>query len=570
MPAAIASHPPQTAIVGLWLERIFAAFAGSTVFCLGVLGILAYVHKGPLAIFIPPERLGGDVVNVANIAAAIAAVTAVLGAVASRVITGVARAYLRRQTIRGSAPRIGHWRTLAAGVSVWASIRTPTIAYGLLLSFALTAAIQGSSLVGVAVPTNRQLETNSTAGPFVPYRGNNGSRVMAQCSLADGTVCAQSLALHEIASALSTGISHRSGAFYPLSSGGSLFARSGFPAGLIIAPPSIAYKNFTWTTLMAVFETECAVIPRSGVDGNAFYFESTCGDRLTYGVAGSSLETYIAIDGCQAVDGYGVVLNIAIGGGLVENIDTNTYAVTCKTAAKEGTGNGFWTFEAGGQAFLDSTLTGNAVNLYASEVQSIATAIVAAVGMDVRADGGYSKLKQRLASSVLPGGLVDVTSIANGLSNAYAASATAGYTFFSGLPLSDSFYADLSGVIQEMNTTTTVSGYGWAPSARLLGWSTSCIAIGLVWMALAIYMHGGGTRYDPSDWYQTVNTTAGSRLVQKAGTCTGAHLGGRTIKERRLFYGELQPNHIGFSYDPVPAIVPTGVYGDSTMRAQGR
>ena len=81
----------------------------------------------------------------------------------------------------------------------------------------------------------------------------------------------------------------------------------------------------------------------------------------------------------------------------------------------------------------------------------------------------------------------------------------------------------------------------------MLFWSFVSIIVAIIWLSTAVYMSAGGTVYDPSDWFATINTAAGSRIAQIPGTCTGAGLEGKEVEGMMLWYGNVGGGHIAFS-----------------------
>ncbi len=69
-------------------------------------------------------------------------------------------------------------------------------------------------------------------------------------------------------------------------------------------------------------------------------------------------------------------------------------------------------------------------------------------------------------------------------------------------------------------------------------------------------MAEGETAYDPTDWFQTVKSGAGSQLMQIPGSCTGIGLRGNAIDNMLMWYGEVGPTHIGFGTHQTIAVHP--------------
>jgi hypothetical protein len=187
-----------------------------------------------------------------------------------------------------------------------------------------------------------------------------------------------------------------------------------------------------------------------------------------------------------------------------------------------------------------------------------ASAIVAVVIQDGAVAGKAGPVSIAV-SELRPNGSVipDMTLAANMVSNAAAAAATAGYLTL--IPSGDPpiyRYPTLHGGAYNY----WFSSYGWVGHQGKLAWGVVSLVFGLSWFAAAIYMVKGGTAYDPTDWLQTMNTGAGSRLVQVPGTSTGSGLEGKHNDDRLLWYGEIGPQLVGFSSSPTVSVDPAKLY----------
>ncbi|ORX37829.1 hypothetical protein BD324DRAFT_623475 [Kockovaella imperatae] len=168
------------------------------------------------------------------------------------------------------------------------------------------------------------------------------------------------------------------------------------------------------------------------------------------------------------------------------------------------------------------------------DIKTVATGLISAFRAEAGLVGKPGIMGLAMASC-WNGGQVDLDGLAGGISNALAAAATAGYEYE--LAQTQTKSAELPVGVNQNGLA--VPGLGWKRSSRLWAYSVLEILGGLLWLAAGIYMIGGGTRYDPSDWFQTINTSAGSDLNQIQGTCTGAdHVGFSQIKTTPLSAAE--------------------------------
>jgi len=257
--------------------------------------------------------------------------------------------------------------------------------------------------------------------------------------------------------------------------------------------------------------------------------------------------TFIAGSACAAQDQTTYIFELAI------TSLSGVLAVQCDIEGMEGLG--YATHHYGSITLIDRSPSSFDV-LNATEMQSTVEAVLLAVQAEAGLRGMTGILGQPLIAAQ-QGGSVDLVRIANGVSNALAASATAGYL---GLVSTTSLYQYASWS-KSLGIVTVYDGFGWSDAPRSLGWSVLCLALAIAWLSSAAYMKGGGTRYDPTDWFQTINTSAGSNLAQIDGTCTGAYLEPRKVNDTKLWYGELYPGHVGFSQQNATPIQPKEKYG---------
>jgi len=192
-------------------------------------------------------------------------------------------------------------------------------------------------------------------------------------------------------------------------------------------------------------------------------------------------------------------------------------------------------------------------------MNSTVTAFIASIKSEAGLQGKIGPLAVSLLDGIRKLSSDDnLLALARAVSNTMAASATDGYNTMADSAQPSDPYPN---TIDSLRSQSGIRGYGWSTSARSLGWSIVCIVIAMAWYASAVYMIRGGTRYDPTDWFQTMYTSAGSNLNQIQGTCTGAGLQSRKLKKTEMWYGELAPGHVGFAQQPTNVVNPAHKYG---------
>ena len=549
--------PPASPYISLWKRQVLAAFAGIVTLSVGLLGLLAFAGYGPLStIFIPADRLKGPIVNIANIGAFIGGVGTLFSLLGTIVLTGVSRAWLRRQAVQGYGPSIKEWRTLAAGVSIAEAIRTPYLARGLVLVFTVLVAVQNSIFQGVALPGSSTRTTPYQYTNIARFARNGGQGAFTSCVVANKKPCAQFASTADIMTAFQRAIwLDLANSSYPVK-GVDIKTSADFIGAALPPPPDTDFSNWTWSTPISTYTTTCDLMTTTGVERDQFSIESPC-TRTTalYGNFSADELAFMYCDCCPNAQGTGINMTMSVAGwGVPDSIPNSTFGVHCVTTATESMGNG--TYVYGSDATVVPAITTDFVQLSQDDMVNLGTAVLGALKSSSGTDGIPTLTHATMVQAVDPNtGKVVPGRIANGISNAFAAAAAAGYTtqLNSGYP-----YTNL---LASLPAATIEEGFGWTRMSRLSGWSAVCILSGLVWLALAVYMHGGGTRYDPSDWYQTLNTSAASNISQKPGTCTGAHLKEKMVNVEHLWYGELAPGHVGFSQAPAPAIQTNVLYG---------
>lgn len=549
---------PVRPVVSLWRQQCIAIMAGTIISILGALGLAANLRAGPLYDgFITVERYRGELINAVNVGVVIGALATLLGAMGRSVMAGVARAWLRRRAQGGQGITVRQWKTLAAGISIRDVRRTPFIGGGLILVFTVAIAGMNASLAGVAIPSAIYHITGRIISE-VPYlRGNAFKGQLFSC-LDKNKECAQNFNIGDIGSALNTRWANpQPGGFYSIYS--LDYQSTGYSAALLpVSSPFTAY-SITSKSPATTVSTSCVLASGVGVQGGQYRYTSVCPSTIgirSYGNASDLNGSYITGVVCPAATSENAaILEIAAGGYEYSGAPSQTFAVKCTISAQEGPGS-VALYPQYGLAEVVPPSASESRALSSNDVFLLGTGIVAAIAAEMGLSGVSGPLQLGLGKAVSSG--VNLSTIERGISNGLAASAAGAYTRLNGT--SDKVYLNQSSLLVQI----TEEGYGWAPDKRLLAWSIICILIGLIWLLLAAYMIGGGTRYDPTDWYQTLNTSAGSNLQQIPGTCTGAHLQPKKVNNQVLWYGELYPGHVGFAHQPTSQLQTKGKYGAVT------
>ena len=330
-------------------------------------------------------------------------------------------------------------------------------------------------------------------------------------------------------------------------------------------PPATNFATWTWDTPIATFNTICQLLPHTGIDNarDQFSIVSPCtSTQHLYGNSSADEQAFMYCDCCPdaspARQGINMTMSVA-GWGVPDIVPNSTFGVGCNTVATESMGNA--TYVYGSDATVEPKAGADFIPLSQNDMLNLGTAVLGSLKSSTGTDGIPTLTHATMVVAVDPNtGKIDLSRIAAGISNAFAAAAASGYT----TQLNSGY--QYSNVIASLSAYTIEEGFGWMRMSRLSGWSALCCLVGLLWLALALYMRGGGTRYDPSDWYQTLNTAAASSIQQKHGTCTGAHLKEHMVNSEHLWYGELAPGHVGFSQAPAPAVQPNVLYGEGQLR----
>lgn len=554
---------PAKPVISLWKEQLLALVIGITIIVLGALGLAAAFSVGPLQkAFIAPAMLDGRVITPKQISIVVAAAATLLSAVARWVAIGVCRAWLRRRSVQSRGITIKQWRSLAAGISIRDARKTPLLAGGLLLLFTLAIAAQGAALAGVIVPSARTFSYRSTYGPVVPLQGNGNYGQFISC-LQPGQVCIQALSINEVAGAFAAGLNSDRTSYNSFTQK-VVSTLPGFLGGnmLLSAPKgwSPVFKSTTTFTPVSAFSAKCTLIQDAGLSGGRYYANLPCyGQRVYYGnTTGGS---FLFGDTCASSDNTSMIMDIAVAGWTGPTLPVPTFAVTCSVTGQEGYGYSVYEYGEKTTVGYDSS-TVNFKPLTATDLFNPATALIAAMKQESGLNGVSGIMLSYMYSAAQGSQGIQVEQIQNALSNAFAAAATAAYGLLASSNDSPSTAQSYPDSYTSLNMITTYDGYGWSSTWASLGSSVLCILVGLAWLLLFAYMFGGGTRYDPSDWYQTLNTSAGSNLIQLPGTCTGAHLSARKVNNQLLWYGEIGPGHIGFNQSPTMQLDPNKLYGE--------
>jgi hypothetical protein len=549
------TRKPQQAIVSLWKEQLVAIIVGTVILTLGAMVLAAYFARGPLHIlFIQEESFSGRVVNPSNTAALIAALATFVSFIGRFVAVGISRAWLRRLAVSGRGATIRQWSTISAGVSLRDVRRTPFITGGVLLLFTLAMAINSAALAGAGVPNIRYQIAIDTYGPVTPFRGNGGTGGLVDCmDIQETQHCASWQSLADVMTAFSAGYNPRGrSSYYPWASSQHITI-SGYLAA--VDPPLNleTYDTITTESPVSMYNTTCFEL-NAGSDPvrQQYSWRSTCYEQdILFGNSSVQRADWIAGAFCGAADEHTSIIEIAFAGRSAGGAK----AYQCEVNGYEAMGTASRNYDT------TTTIRGPEDDssyqiLSPSDMTSTVTALLAAIKSEAGLEGKTGPMGSVMLLADTETGADHLLALANSVNNAIACAATYGYNGIAG-----SNVTTYTNTISSLNQVTAVRGYGWSDTPRALGWSIVCIVIGLAWYAAAVYMIRGGTRYDPTDWFQTMNTSAGSNLNQIQGTCTGAGLQGRKLKKTEMWYGELAPGHVGFAQQPTNVVNPAYKYG---------
>lgn len=562
----------QSAIVKLWKEQVLATLVGLATFILGALVLAACFHSGPLySTFIPVDSLTGPVVNTANIGAIIAGIATLISCVGAYVATGVSRAWLRRRAVKSEGIAVKEWRTIAAGVSIQEARRTPLVAGGIILGFTMAMAVNGPALAGAGLPAAMAQLHTSQHGPVIPFSGNGGQGSLVDClNLAEPKQCASMLGVSDFTDAFVSGVGiglgrAPAGSKY-LVAGRLTIADDYYLASI---PPTSAnvtsyggppaeYAELSIETPVSYYNTTCSPIQENAgtTPFDDYFYGSRClnGAGLYFGNASLTDATYISAVACPYANPfYGYRIELAVA-GATSGSPAGISVYECDVTAAEGMGIATQKFGLG--TIIKAEAIDTFEPLAQSDMNSTVSALVAAIKAESGLGGKIGPLGSYMSIAMLQSNASAV--LAAAVSNTLATSASYGY-----MELLVENPRQFANVKDSLAMTWSLKGFGWTRSLRSIGWSVTCLMIALVWFTAAAYMTGGGTRYDPTDWYQTLNTSAGSNLLQLPGTCTGGGLEAKTVNANMIWYGEVGPNHIGFAQQPTSNLQPQNKYGDA-------
>ena len=540
----------------------------------GALGFLTWRQRGPLyPLNIPLERLQGKYINLSNISALISALAAILTIGCGFVYVGISRAWLWRRTRAGDGITISRWRAAASGGGIWRLIKAPLMAGGIALMAVAGAGLMSSAWAGVLVPNIKSVKVTGDIINMPSYAGNSDTGGLISCL--DPLIPDLCVAIEygDISEALAFGTSNRTvyqlltttvdlNGSYTAGLVGNLNGYADMSIPVIPQPLLIQYRSVGMT-----ISTTCKLITDTGYnsDTSMWYYNSSCfPEPTTFGNASNTFGTYSTATGCPQDDSY--IFEYGIAGSAMaysnQTLSTNPLAFSCRISANEGqiTSN----VVANTVTFSDF-VPGN--QLTGEEIRPFATALIVAVAQDGAIKGKLGIVSSSIGSALRPmdknGNILsapDMNVAARIVSVGASAAASGGYLNL--LPGQSTWtYTN----VQNGTYDYYYNAYGWVGHESMLAWSTISVLIALVWLVTIFYMARGGTAYDPTDWFQTMNTGAGSHLAQVPGTCTGAGLKGKHFERMKLWYGEIADNHnhnhIGFSHSETIKVDQNKVYG---------
>jgi len=291
------------------------------------------------------------------------------------------------------------------------------------------------------------------------------------------------------------------------------------------------------------YSTVCIRNPNVGTgEDNHFFLTPYCdvSQNLTFGNASDESGFYSAFYGCLDEVQNSYILEYGVGS---ISVGEGVLAVTCFLSGEEGLVHVSFNNHSG-------THIGNYEpirNLSSIDLNLAATGVLYALAQDAGVYGKLGIMGQTFTLAVLKGtSYTSIHTVERMISNALAAATS--ITYFS---LASDYKNEKDQYVNVYNGsyTVTLSGVGWQASWQLLTWSIISLLVSVAWLGCTFYICQGGTHYDPSDWYDTVNLAAGSAVTQLPDTCAGIQKLHNLGKEQ-LWYGETRPSHLGLSMTP--------------------
>ncbi|ORX37830.1 hypothetical protein BD324DRAFT_650375 [Kockovaella imperatae] len=546
---------------------------------LGVFVLLAVFQRGPLAKpFLSPQVFAGSVITLSNLGSLIGAIITVLGIAGRYVLSGVSRAWLRRRAEKSQGITIKQWRSLS-GITLHELHRTPFLAGGMFVAFAVLVGSNSVMLPGTLIPTSQIRYMSLWTMKTAPYLNTGGQGSHISCvNISDPTFCAAVYGVPSISIGFNDGF-NRTSSYYPDLTSGINFANVGFLAGVPAGSNFFAgrlgdatFETLTIDTPITAFETTCYLQGGASISQDQYYVPSACqGENVYYGNS-TLAATYIWGDTCLH-DG-STIVEIALGGNEIPDHEgTINYAIQCQVSAREGQGWSTYFYGIGNQFYVTNPseqtldLSGfQSLSYY--DMLSITTGLLSAMNAEIGLDGKPGLIAIGMSKAVNQAGQVDLEALAGAVSNALAVSATSGYLYETKDLTESQGDGNPTVLVGQNSDNVAIRGYGWTKSWKLLAYSCLEILSGLIWLTAGIYMVKGGTRYDPTDWFHTLNTSAGSNIQQINGTCTGADLQPRKVNKNVLWYGEIASGHVGFSQYQTAPISPKKKYGDQSAAVE--
>ncbi|WWC89039.1 uncharacterized protein L201_003957 [Kwoniella dendrophila CBS 6074] len=551
----------------LWGSISISVLMGSISLTVGVLGVLTFYEMGPLfKLVIPISDLDGTIVNISTLASLITAITTILAAIAKKVYSDLSRSWLLRRAIKKDGITIKRWRAAASGGGIIHIGKSPFMTGGIALGLAISLGLMSSSFSGILVPN---LKENYISGEFnyrVPgYSGNSGIGYLISClNTTEQVSCPPSIAYSSVFEAIAgrglfTVPPQTLGLDQNSLSAVTVFPGENYYAGLIdlelflvIRPPEESH-NIEINSVGLQTSATCQLNPNVGVNvtGGYYYYLSPCSNEYSkIGNSSNNDERYSTGGGCSHDTYYTIEYAVVVphkGTNYNQTTPTKPFAFTCSVTANEGV---IRTQIGDGTSRFDKFISGN--QLTGEEVETFASAVVAVLLQDSAILGKTGELGERFEYiSHLPDKMDRVSKM---ISNGAAAAATVGYLYLGFIPF---FYKNR----HSGNYSYYLTSYGWVGHKSTLAWSVIALLSGLVWLVAAIYMLKGGTNYDPTDWFHTLNTGAGSTIQQIPGTSSCAGLEGKRVNTILLWYGAISPERVGFSErPPIFSVDPNEVY----------
>jgi len=550
------------ATFGIQLKRNMLAAGVLAVYHL-MLAVIALVteYSGELlgGVHIAVPALSGNIINVGNLGAAIGVLTVMLLGFSDPVIQGLAKAWTLRVALTGRGASVRHWNVAAAGqFGILQLLKYPTYMYGLGACTWAATALVGAVSAGILLPTLRYVTVPTVMLADVTLLSLAQATGNISCVDTDG-YCLAGRFSGEVTAGLMglNGIEtyHVNGYTVGAYGGGSTFTRATYP-GDTSREGDITYVNEVTILHKYGLATEvivsCQPIEVVEEDEHVLHYNSSCMHNATVSKSAATIGTsYAQVTDClDPSDSSGYYIEyMSKQVGAMKDSGSVWSGFSCLIQASEGMSS--IDMDRRWNSIQVHTLS-SAEDLPGTVVRMLAGPLLSSLKMDAGIPGRQGQIDRRLRVSNNGTGPIGAWV----QENIRAAMGVAVSGAYYELTNEWGYGGDLPSWIPVRLSPWDTYGevekycYGWGPGRRLTGWGIISAILSLVWLLDLCILIPGGSRYDPSDWFSTVNLTAGSRMTQIPGTCTGGNFLGRKHENIKLWLGEIGPHHAGLSYRP--------------------